>query len=128
MVESFASKPGEYVTRTFIVNVRRPRIAGDGEARLKDREKASEAWAWDDKLTLELTNSHPAVSVLDIERADRLPTVYIVGGFTSTNQSLEPFDSWGQMITAFFKPDIGVGTMANPANLCGVSWAEALAN
>ena len=108
MVEGVQTKPGEYATRTFIVNVRRPQIAGDGEVRLKDREKGSEAWAWDDKLTLEFTNSNPAVSVLDIEKADRLPTLYIVGDSTSTDQPLEPFNSWGQMITAFFKPDIGV--------------------
>ena len=76
--------------------------------RLKDREKTSEAWAWDDKLTLEFTNSHPGVSAIDIEKADDLPTLYIVGDSTSTDQPLEPFNSWGQMITAFFKPDIGV--------------------
>ncbi len=108
MVENVETARGEFATRTFIVNVRRPQIAGGGEVRLKDREKTSEAWAWDDKLTLEFTNSHPGITALDIEKADDLPTLYIVGDSTSTDQPLEPFNSWGQMITAFFKPDIGV--------------------
>jgi hypothetical protein len=108
MLERVQTKAGEFITRTFIVNVRRPQIPGGGEVRLKDREKTSEEWAWDDKLTLEFTNSHPAVAALDIERADDLPTLFIVGDSTSTDQPLEPYNSWGQMITAFFKPEIGV--------------------
>jgi lysophospholipase L1-like esterase len=108
MVEKVDTKPGKFTTRSFIVNVRRPQIPGGDEVRLKDREKASEEWAWDDKLTLELTNAHPGVSTIDIEKADGIPTLYIVGDSTSTDQPLEPYNSWGQMITAFFKPDIGV--------------------
>ncbi len=108
MIEKVHTAPGEFETRTFIVNVRRPQIAGGGEVRLKDRENSNEAWAWDDKITLEFTNSHPGVSTIDIEKADDIPTLYIAGDSTSTDQALEPFNSWGQMITAFFKPEIGV--------------------
>ena len=108
MVERVDTKPGELVTRSFIVNTRRPQIPGGGIVKLKDREKASEAWAWDDKLTLEFTNVHPGVAAINIEKADAIPTLYIVGDSTSTDQPLEPYNSWGQMITAFFKPGIGV--------------------
>src|SRR5580700_9161831 len=74
MVEKVNTAPGKFESRTFIVNVRRPQIAGGGEVRLKDREKTNEAWAWDDKLTLEFTNSrpdvyNPGVSTIDIEKA-----------------------------------------------------------
>lgn len=112
MVPEVHTAPGEFVTRTFIVNIRRPQIlAGSDqgrEVRLKDREKTTEALAWDDKLTLEFTNAHPGAAAIDIEKADALPTLYIVGDSTSTDQPSEPFNSWGQMITAFFKPEIGV--------------------
>jgi lysophospholipase L1-like esterase len=108
MLERVDTKPGQFVTRSFIVNVRRPHIAGGGEVKLKDREKTSEAWAWDDKLTLEFTNAHPGVEAIDIEKADAIPTLFIVGDSTSTDQPFEPYNSWGQMITAFFKPGIGV--------------------
>jgi lysophospholipase L1-like esterase len=57
---------------------------------------------------LEFTGSHPAVTAVDIEKDDTVPTLYIVGDSTSTDQPLEPYNSWGQMLTAFFKPEIAV--------------------
>jgi lysophospholipase L1-like esterase len=108
MIERVQTAPGEFVTRSFIVNVRRPQIDGGGEVRLKDREKTSEAWAWDDRITLEFTNSRPGVAKLEIEKAGAIPTLYIAGDSTSTDQGREPFNSWGQMLTRFFNSGIGV--------------------
>src|SRR5262249_24012488 len=62
MVEKVDTKHGRFKTITFTVNVRTPRIAGGGEVKLKDREKTTETWAWDEKLTLEFSNRRPAVS------------------------------------------------------------------
>ncbi len=108
MLERVRTKAGQFETRTFIVNTRTPAIPGGGEVRLKDREKTSEAWAWDDKLTLEFTDSHPAVRSIEIEKVEHLPTIYIAGDSTSTDQPLEPFNSWGQMLTRFVKPEIAI--------------------
>jgi lysophospholipase L1-like esterase len=109
MLEKIRTAAGKFETRTFIVNTRTPNISADGEVKLKDREKTSEAWEWDDKLTLEFTGPHPAVRSVDIEKADPgMPTLYIAGDSTSTDQPLEPFNSWGQMITRFFRPEIAI--------------------
>ena len=108
MVERVETAPGQFEKRTFIVNVRTPAIPGGGEVRLKPREKEGEAIAWDNKLTLEFTNSHPGVASIEIEKVTDLPTVYIAGDSTSTDQPGEPFNSWGQMLTRFLKPDIAV--------------------
>ncbi len=108
MLERVRTAPGETLTRSFLVNVRRPQIAGGGEVRLKPRETTSEAWAWDDRLTLEFADEHPAVRSLEIVPAGNLPTVYIAGDSTSTDQPLGPFNSWGQMLTRFFKPEIAI--------------------
>lgn len=108
MVEKVETAPGKSEKRTFIVNVRTASIPGGGTVRLKPREKAGEAGAWDDKLTLEFTNIHPALESLQIERVTNLPTIYLAGDSTSTDQPGEPFNSWGQMLTRFFKPDIAV--------------------
>jgi lysophospholipase L1-like esterase len=107
MVEKVETKPGEFVKRTFQVNTRTPKIPGGADVRLKDREKTSEAWAWDDRITLEFTNAHPAVAAIEIEKAD-VPTLYIAGDSTSTDQGREPFNSWGQMLPRFFRPEIAV--------------------
>src|SRR5580658_7985083 len=75
MLERVRTDPGHFETRSFIVNVRTPRFPG-GEVRLKDREKTSEAWAWDDRITLEFTDSHPSVCTIAIEKAGKIPTIY----------------------------------------------------
>ena len=109
MLEKIRTAPGKFETRTFMVNIRSPKISTGGEVKLKDREKTSEAWAWDDRLTLEFTGPHPAVSTIEIEKADsKLPTLYIAGDSTSTDQPRETFNSWGQMITRFFGPGIAI--------------------
>lgn len=108
MVEKVHTLPGKFETRTFIVNVRTPKISTGGEVRLKPREKAGEALAWDDKITLEFTNTHPVVRSIEIAKASDIPTLYIAGDSTSTDQGAEPFNSWGQMLTRFFKPEIAV--------------------
>ena len=108
MVEKVQTAAGQFATRTFIVNVRTPKIPGDGEVKLKPREKTSEAWAWDNRITLEFTNTHPVVRTIEVSEANDIPTLYIAGDSTSTDQGSEPFNSWGQMLTRFFKPEIGI--------------------
>jgi lysophospholipase L1-like esterase len=112
MLERVTTGAGKFETRSFIVNVRRPEISTGGEVRRKDREKTTELWAWDDKLTLEFTGTHPAVCTVEIEKADSLPTIFIAGDSTSTDQPGEPFNSWGQMLTRFFRPEIGIANHA----------------
>jgi beta-galactosidase len=108
VLERVRTAPGQFETRSFIVNVRTPKIAGGGEVRLKPREKTSEAWAWDDKLTLEFTDEHPAVGAIEITKADDIPTIFIAGDSTSTDQPVEPYNSWGQMLTRFFTPAVAI--------------------
>ncbi|PYS35426.1 MAG: hypothetical protein DMF75_03710, partial [Acidobacteria bacterium] len=90
---------------------RTPQIAGDGEVKLKDREKTTEWWAWDEKLTLEFNNSHPSVCAIEIARVEA-PTIYLLGDSTVCDQPSEPYNSWGQMLTRFFKPGIAIANNA----------------
>ena len=108
MLEKVHTAPGKFETSTFIVNVRSANITTGGEVKLKPREKTLEAWAWDDKLTLEFIGIHPAISRLQIEKVEDIPTIYIAGDSTSTDQPREPFNSWGQMLTRFFKPEVAI--------------------
>ncbi len=111
MIESAHTAFGKFETRTFTVNIRTPQIAGDGEVNLKDREKTTEWWAWDEKLTLEFNNSHPSVCAIEITRVE-VPTVYLLGDSTVSDQPSEPYNSWGQMLTRFFKPGIAIANNA----------------
>jgi lysophospholipase L1-like esterase len=111
MLETVHTAPGKTVTRSFIVNLRTPQIAGGGEVRLKPREKTTEWWDWDDKLTLEFNGARPCLDALEIEKAD-VPTVFILGDSTVCDQPSEPWNSWGQMLPRFFQPDIAVADHA----------------
>jgi len=111
MIEKIRVAPGQTVEREFIVNVRTPAIAGGGEVRLKSRERESEWWDWDEKLTLEFNGTRPALAGLSIEPAD-VPTVFLLGDSTVCDQPREPWNSWGQMLPRFFKPAVAVANHA----------------
>ena len=111
MLEKVHAAPGAAVERTFIVNVRTPQIGATNHVHLKPREKGTEMWAWDEKMTLEFNGTNPSVAALDIEPVV-LPTVYLIGDSTVCDQPAEPWNSWGQMLPRFLKPDVAVANNA----------------
>jgi lysophospholipase L1-like esterase len=111
MLEKVQAAAGKSVTRSFIVNLRTPKISGNNAVHLKPREKTNEWWAWDEKLTLEFNGRHPALQSLEIGKA-AVPTVFLLGDSTVCDQPAEPWDSWGQMLPRFFKPDIAIANHA----------------
>lgn len=111
MLEKIRVPAGKSETRTFIVNLRQPEIPGGRRVHLKPRERTSEMWDWDDKLTLEFNGAHPSLRALEIEPV-KVPTVYILGDSTVCDQPAEPWNSWGQMLPRFFKPEIAIANHA----------------
>lgn len=111
MLESVETQKGMFTTKSFIVNVRTPQIATGGEVKLKDREKTSERWAWDEKLTLEFNGLRPTVNAIEIEKVG-VPIVFLLGDSTVCDQPSEPYASWGQMITRFFGQKIVIANHA----------------
>jgi lysophospholipase L1-like esterase len=77
-------------------------ISGNRVVRLKPRER--DKLDWDDKLTLEFDNARPCIDAIQIQKVDHAITVFLMGNSTVTDQQLEPWSCWGQMIPAFFKP------------------------
>lgn len=113
VAEAIPTARGERTRVTFIVNTRAPKISARpgiaaGTVRLKaPRESGQEARAWDDALTLEFANTRPAVCAVEIEPVE-VPTVFLLGDSTVCDQSQEPYNSWGQMLPRFFKPEIAI--------------------
>jgi lysophospholipase L1-like esterase len=105
MLEHVTTRPGEFTTHSFLVNVRTPRVpppeknAPGGSAVLLNEREAG-LLRWDDKLTLEFNGPAPRVSALAIEQVD-VPVVYLAGDSTVTDQGYEPGASWGQMLPRF---------------------------
>jgi lysophospholipase L1-like esterase len=48
------------------------------------------------------------VQSVAVEKAGDVPTIFIAGDSTSTDQPVEPYNSWGQMVTRFFRPTIAL--------------------
>jgi len=111
MLEKIQIRPGTLATRTFIVNVRTPRISDSEKVKLKQRELETETVNWDGKLTLEFGGQRPALRALMIVPTN-VPTVYLAGDSTVCDQPAEPWNSWGQMLPRFFKPEVAVANYA----------------
>jgi lysophospholipase L1-like esterase len=111
MLEAVRVPAGKVERRTFVVNVHTPAISAGERVKLKPREHGY--LHWDDKLTLEFSGPRPAVRSVEIRPAPAgTITVYLAGDSTVTDQPNEPYNSWGQMLPRFFRPDVAVANYA----------------
>jgi lysophospholipase L1-like esterase len=118
MLENVVTAEKELVSRKFTVNIRQPEYPG-GSVGLKDREKPY--LHWDNKLTLEFSGPRPCVAAVEISPAPEATTVYLLGDSTVTDQPFEPWSSWGQMFTRFFKPGVAISNHAESGESLGSS-------
>lgn len=116
MLEAVPTAKLRQVERSFIVNVRSaalapppPNAPGGDAVRLTPRELGSSTW--DDRLTLEFAGTAPQVAAMRIEPAN-VPTLYLAGDSTVTDQAVAPSASWGQMLPRFFTADIAIANHA----------------
>jgi lysophospholipase L1-like esterase len=129
MLEAVHTDAGKFVTREFLAHVRVPRFNGGDMVRLKAREKepilyvqwdANDAGKrlpfveldWDEKLTLEFSDAHPAVDAIEITNVENPVTVFLIGDSTMTDQMMEPWAAWGQMLPRWFKPPVVIANYA----------------
>ena len=110
VLEPVVTKKGEVTTAVFLVHIRTPQLPGGGSVRLKPREIG--ALHWDQRLTLEFNGAQPCVAALEITKVDDAITVFLAGDSTVTDQQLEPWAAWGQMLPAFFGPTVAVANHA----------------
>lgn len=116
MLEAVSVPARKTETRAIIVNVRRPELTappknapGGTRVELNPREEGH--YDWDDKLTVEFCGQTAAVRRLKIEPVT-VPTVFLAGDSTVTDQNFEPAAGWGQMLPRFFKPEVSVANHA----------------
>jgi len=110
MLENVKTASGKTIQKTIVVDVRTPKINDQEQIKLKEREL--NYLNWDNKLTLEFNGEHPCVAAIEIQKADELPTIFLAGNSTVTDQENEPWASWGQMFPNFLTPEIVVANYA----------------
>ncbi len=109
MLENVETAAGEFISRSFTVNIRNIRIDATRSVRIKPREVGK--LNWDDKLTLEINGKNPGVREMIIRSVD-LPTIFLAGNSTVTDQDNEPWCGWGQMLPRFLNEDVVVANYA----------------
>lgn len=110
MVSEEQVDAGKSLELQFNVSIRSPRIRGGDSIRLKPREY--NYMNWDDRLSLEFSGKNPSVQHISLEEVNDVITLFLAGNSTVCDQDLEPWASWGQMITPYFSEEVLVANYA----------------
>jgi hypothetical protein len=110
MLDRIHTEPGQFVTRSLVVNIHSPKLADGTSIKLDSREIG--VFHWDDKLTLEFLDTRPALVNMEIHKVDDAATIFLCSDSTVTNQTNEPFGTWGQMLPRWFDDHVAVANYA----------------
>ena len=110
VVDRMVTRKGELRDITFNVNVHTPYIDGKKTVSLHKREVGT--MNWDDRLTLEFNGEAPAVTRIRVEPNMPKCKIWLCGNSTVTDQDIEPYASWGQMLPFWFNELVSVENIA----------------
>jgi lysophospholipase L1-like esterase len=114
MAVGLTTAAGQFVTRTFYANVRRPQLpppppnAPGGSVVHMFLAGEAEARCWDEKLTIEFNGPRPCLTALEIMKDDAVPTLFVAGDSTVGDPRHGPAGNWPTQMCQFFKPEIAV--------------------
>ncbi len=109
-----ATKSGEFITRTFYANVRRPQLpappanAPGGSIVHMFLAGEAEARCWDEKLTIEFNGTHPCLTAMEIVKDDSVPTIFTAGDSTVGDPRRGPGGNWPTQICQWLKPEVAL--------------------
>jgi lysophospholipase L1-like esterase len=109
-----ATAAGQFTTRTFYANVRRPQLpppppnAPGGSSVHMFLAGEAEARQWDEKLTIEFNGTRPRVTALEIVKDDTVPTLFTAGDSTVGDPRRGPGGNWPTQLCQFLKPEIAL--------------------
>ena len=117
LLEETATRKGQQLTFSFVVNKRSPYISDKMSVKLKERER--DYLNWDDRLTLEFNGQMPTVTSVSVEPDNTAITLFLCGNSTVVDQSREPWASWGQMIPRWFDDGVAISNHAESGLTAG---------
>jgi lysophospholipase L1-like esterase len=101
MLEKIGTESGEFKKIVFTTNVRYSQIDSVTSVKLKPRE--IKHLNWDKRLSIEFNDQNPCICGVEIVKTTKPITIFLAGNSTVTDQKLEPWAAWGQMLPRFFK-------------------------
>ena len=117
LLEETATRKGQQLTYSFVVNKRAQYISDKMSVKLKERER--DYLNWDDRLTLEFNGQMPTVTSVSVEPDNTAITLFLCGNSTVVDQSREPWASWGQMIPRWFDDGVAISNHAESGLTAG---------
>lgn len=114
MAVDITTAAGQTVTRTFIANVRRPKLpppprnAPGGSIVHMFLAGEAESRSWDEKLTIEFNGPRPRLQTMEIAKDDSVPTVFVAGDSTVGDPRRGPGGNWPTQLCQFLKPEIAL--------------------
>jgi lysophospholipase L1-like esterase len=130
MLEKINVPTGQFVTKTFLVNRRDPKISTGGSIGLKTRSwpntNEPDMLNWDGRLTLEFADgSQQNICAVEATKIDTAVQIFLAGNSTVTDQEYSPWGSWGQMIPRFFNDQVVIVNLAE-SGLASTSFGNRL--
>jgi len=114
MAVGLATAAGQFITRTFYANVRRPQLPlppqnapGGSIVHMFLADEAA-ARHWDEKLTIEFNGRRPRLAALELVKDDTVPTLFTAGDSTVGDPRRGPGGNWPTQLCRFLKPEIAL--------------------
>lgn len=114
MAVDLTTAAGQFITRTFYANVRRPQLPPPPKnapgGSIVHMFLADEAAArhWDEKLTLEFNGRRPRLAALELVKDDTVPTLFTAGDSTVGDPRRGPGGNWPTQLCQFLMPEIAL--------------------
>jgi lysophospholipase L1-like esterase len=114
MAVNITTATGQFVTRTFYANVRRPQLppppknAPGGSIVHMFLAGEAEARCWDEKLTVEFNGRRPCLAAMEIVKDDRVPVIFVAGDSTVGDPRRGTGGNWPTQLCQFLKPEVAL--------------------
>jgi len=110
MLDRVVTRPGSFVSKSFTVNIRTNDLQNGGKVGMRGSEGSF--LRWDNKLTLSVITDYPDAVKISVTPNPSAVTVFLAGDSTVTDQTDEPWASWGLLIPEFFDRGVAVANHA----------------
>ena len=111
LLDRITTNPGSILKKSVTVR-KMERVSIDGSVTMSVKDRELDYYTWDNKLTLRISGSSPAVSAIEIVKNDNAKTMWLCGNSTVVDQMTAPWATWGMYFPNFVDSTIAIANYA----------------